>query len=361
MTPALLPFRWSDEFTIGRREGDRVFSRIMAMEISASGDLAVLDAGERAVTVWDAGGNETHRWGGRGGGPGPFMNPSGLAESASRLAIADGFAVMVLEVDGSVAKTFRLPATQVPLRPVIGSAGRVLALTFDFLAGELRLQRLDDDEVLWRRQAENLFEQRLFRPRPVLTVLSSDRVVLGMDARYELDVIDIAAGDVVGRVVRNLTPRVLTPSFKEKVRQYLANPGVAPPGWSSLLGDPGRTGLEQELIAEIEFPDTFPSIVHVFRGPPGGALWIRRGLGVEDELSPPVDPPDGGAPMWDVFDGTTYEYLGTVAPPEGFVPYAGDATRLAGVQKDALDGQAVRVIRVRQAPPAGRPRDALTY
>lgn len=345
----LLSAQWVDEFTVGHRDGDRVFSQVAAMEMTPSGDLIVLDAGERAITVWDAHGNETHHWGRQGEGPGEFMNPGGLAASNPLLAITDGLRVHSFEGDGTVVETLRLPGFQLTLRPVIDSSGRISVLTLSLLDGELRLQRLDDDEVLWRVPAENFLEQRLFRPRPVLTVLSGGRVALSLEARYAIDVIDLASGEVVGSIERDIAPRSITSSFARRVRGYLANPGSAPSGWSSVVGDPSRAALPDDAIDEIEFPATFPSILHVFRGPPGETVWVRRGLGVDDELAPPVDPPDGLGPMWDLFDGTTYDYMGAVQLPEGFIPYAGDATRLAGVQKNALDVQAVRVIRIHLA------------
>lgn len=241
------------------------------------------------------------------------------------------------------------------MRPVIDSSGRILVLTLNFLEGELRLQRLDDDEVLWRVPAENFLEQRLFRPRPNLTALSGGRVALNLDARYAVDIIDLTSGDMVGSIERDIAPRSITSSFARRVREYLANPGSAPSGWSSVVGDPNRSALPQDAIDEIEFPATFRSILHMFRGPPGETVWARRGLGVDDELAPPVDPPDGLAPMWDLFDGGTYDYMGAVQLPKGFIPYAGDATRLAGVQKNALDVQAVRVIRIHLAADQGKP------
>ncbi|WP_419167941.1 hypothetical protein [Candidatus Palauibacter sp.] len=51
MEQQLLSAQWVDEFMIGHRAGDRVFSQVAAMEMTPSGDLIVLDAGERAITV----------------------------------------------------------------------------------------------------------------------------------------------------------------------------------------------------------------------------------------------------------------------------------------------------------------------
>lgn len=49
---------------------------------------------------------------------------------------------------------------------------------------------------------------------------------------------------------------------------------------------------------------------------------------------------------YDLFDGDTYEYIGTVEIPEGLILMAGDATRIAGFQRGAFDVQSVRVLRV---------------
>ncbi len=352
MQQAPVEAQWAEEFTIGQRPGDRIFSQLVAMEVAAGGDLVALDAGERAVTVWDAGGNEIHRWGRQGEGPGEFTNPVGMALAGRRVAVADGLSVAVFDIGGDALETYALPGPQLALRPVFDAEGRVLVLAFDVIEGELRLLRLADGEVLWRVAAQNLLEQRLFRPRPVLAALSAGRVVLGLRAEYALDVVDSSPGDVLGTLGRDLVTRPLTGAFLRKVRDYLMDPGSAPSGWSSVLGDRGRPGLSREDVDAIEFPDLLPSVVHVFRGPPGETVWVRRGLGVDDALAPSVDPPDALNPMWDLFDAETHEYRTTVSLPGGFIPYAGDAARLAGIQTSPLDVQTVRVLRF-NLPSAG--------
>jgi len=132
--------------------------------------------------------------------------------------------------------------------------------------------------------------------------------------------------------------------FEDRLRLYLMNPGSAPVGWSSVLGT--RTeGVPRAMVDELEIPGTFRTVIHAFKGPPGETVWVRRGLGVGDDLAPPFDPPDH-APLWDLFDAERLEYSGTAGVPEGFIPYTGDARRLAGVQTNELGVQAVRVVRL---------------
>ncbi len=92
----------------------------------------------------------------------------------------------------------------------------------------------------------------------------------------------------------------------------------------------GNRRASASMLAMLDFPETFPMFGEAFPGP-NGSLWVRRGWGVGDDLSQPVDPPDGQAVSFDLFDMEGLEYRGTVIAPDGFLPIAGDDTRLAGI------------------------------
>ena len=355
----MLTVEWNDEYIVGHDGTGHAFALIAGIGFAPrpspglGSHVVVLDRMERSVTVWDDGGTKIQQWGGPGDGPGEFKNPNTLAVSGSGVvAVSDGSEVTLNRVaGGSSVRSISLPDLTLAFQPVFDSSGRVSVLSVNMMAAmsgnvELRLLRVDDHEVLWKVTARTFLSQRLFRPRPVLVRLSGDRVAVGLDFRYRLDIVDLNTGEELGRLGRNLLNRRIARDFRAKLRRYLMNPSEAPAGWSSLLPSGSLEAFTQADVDQIEFPDVFPAIVHAFRGPPGETVWVRRGLGVNDELASPVDPPDGGEPMWDLFDAETYRYMGTVKMPEGFIPYAGDSFRLAGVQTTAMGVQALRVARV---------------
>ena len=70
-------------------------------------------------------------------------------------------------------------------------------------------------------------------------------------------------------------------------------------------------------------------------------------MGVGDPLGPPPPAGDGWKfLLHDLFDGDSYEYIGTVETPDNITLMAGDATRVAGRHRDELGAHSVRVLRV---------------
>ena len=61
-------------------------------------------------------------------------------------------------------------------------------------------------------------------------------------------------------------------------------------------------------------------------------------------MSPPVDEMLETVRLYDLFSADTYQYIGTVEAPERMELVAGDAHRVAGVQKGEFDEQSVRVM-----------------
>ena len=349
----LLPLDLTDDFTVGHDVADRQFGSIVSMAISPDGHVIALDALNRSVTVWDASGSEVHHWGRQGDGPGELQTPTSVSVSRDlTIAIVDRDRVSLYELDGELVETHKLPANG--MFAAFDSSGRVVALTMDIFGMQFVLERPSDGASLWSRSMPEsfltpFFGPRLFGPRLVFARLSDGRAVVGADVGYRRAVIDLTNGRSVGTITREVPIRRVSDSFASRLRRYLLNPASAPAGWTSLLGT-RREGLPPEMVDEMDLPETFRVIIHVFRGPPGETVWVRRGLGVGDDLAPPADPPDH-APLWDLFDGATLVYEGTVGMPEGFVPYVGDDRRLAGVQTDRLGVRAVRVMSF-PAPPA---------
>ncbi len=53
-----------------------------------------------------------------------------------------------------------------------------------------------------------------------------------------------------------------------------------------------------------------------------------------------------GLVLYDLFDGDSYDYIGTIRAPPGITLMAGSSERIAGVHTDTLGVQSVRVLRV---------------
>ena len=65
--PRLLAFGFTEELHVGDDPSERQFADITSMAFSPSGELAVLDSREYAVSVFDLGGGEIAQWGNQGG------------------------------------------------------------------------------------------------------------------------------------------------------------------------------------------------------------------------------------------------------------------------------------------------------
>ncbi len=144
-----------------------------------------------------------------------------------------------------------------------------------------------------------------------------------MSDQYDLVVLDASTGHEVGRISREIPLRGPSDDFADR-----------------FLGD------MPELRGRVTIAETFPVITGVFTGPPDQTVWIRRGMGVGDSLAPPVgDMDDWTFLLYDLFSGETYEYLATVEIPPRLELMAGDATRVAGVQRSAMGEHTVRVMR----------------
>lgn len=337
-----LMFPLEDEFTVGHDSNDRQFGMIVAMAVSPEGHVVVLDALNRAVTVFDNMGNEVHHWGRQGNGPGELQSPTSVSISSDmRVAISDRNRVHLYQIDGEPIETLLVPnSTMVRF----DANGEPVVLALDILDMALVIARPDGTRVSSEELPES-FMGPFFGPRIIFATIGSGRAIFGVTTGYRLPVVDLSSGDQVGEIARDVPIRRVPGDFEDRLRRYLMNPGSAPGGWSSVLGT--RTeGMPLAMVDELDIPGTFRTIIHAFQGPPGETVWVRRGLGVGDDLAPPFDPPDH-APLWDLFQAETLEYTGTTGVPESFIPYAGDSQRLAGVQTNKLGVQAVRVLRLR--------------
>ena len=158
---------------------------------------------------------------------------------------------------------------------------------------------------------------------PVTDAIGGNRIVVGHSDRYDFAILDAGTGQEVGRIGRDVRVRAVTEDHKERVLDRLAT------------------------SAEVIFGATFPVATRVFAGPPGGMLWVRRHMGVGDELAPPIGEMDDSVlRLYDLFWSDGGGYHGTVEVPDDFLLMAGSPGLVAGVHRDELDRESVRVLRV---------------
>ena len=142
----------------------------------------------------------------------------------------------------------------------------------------------------------------------------------------------MSTGLTVGRIARDVTLRGPTDEFMENLREEMIQ----------------ISGEDAPLVQRLAPSDPFPVITNVLTGPPGNTIWIGRGTGIGEALASPVgnSMDDWTFQHYDLFDGDSYGYIGTVETPDNLLLMAGDATRIAGFQRGVFDIQAVRVLRV---------------
>lgn len=339
-----ISLRMSEVYEIGSEQDDVQFAQVRGMGYAASGELVVFD--DDYVVVLGAEGRLVHRWGGRGEGPQEFSVPTALAVSRSTgiLAISDGNRIKSFELDGNPTGAGHSlpPGTQAVILG-FGTAGDLGALTLDF-RGSAQLIRLPDGAVLRRYDSapglDGLVFQ-LFKARPAMAVSSDGKVFVTRGDEYVISVIDLSTGEAVGEVVRDVSVREVPQAFGERVRGYLGDPASAPPGWESIVGFSNQ-GLPVAITERMTFSSHFPVIGGMFVG--GGVLWVRRGVGVGDDLALPIEPPVVSH-AFDLFDTVNYRYMGTVVMDDGFVPVTLNDSYIAGFRKNSLDVPSVVVKR----------------
>ncbi len=338
-----LSVEFTEGFWIGDDPAERPFARIGSMAFGPDGRLVVVDRDEFAVVVFDRDGREVLAWGGEGEGPGEFeTEPYHVAVSGEgNVAVSSFRRVDVFTPEGVLIGQHVVEDYSVD-DLVFDRDGYVVAGVTSgraLLSEEeinTKLMRIRDLETLWSfptmpPQPDIAF----FTPGTFTAGLDHARFATAMDDRYEIDIRDPSTGGVVGRVTRNIEPRTVPEELKEGTRE-------------AMIGVAGDNSSTAELYENMVFGEKLFVLADAFLGPPNGAVWVRRGIGVEDELAPPVGNVvgDWSLQLYDLFDGDTYEYMGTVEVPEGLILEAGDSERIAGVHRDPLGVHSVRVLRV---------------
>ena len=338
----LLAAGFVDEYWVGDEPSEREFSDITSMAFSPDGDLAVLDSHEYAVSVFDRGGHEIARWGNEGEGPGEFaVNPFNVAVSNDGMVAVDNRTrVHLFTLDGVEIESRNLGGgwiTEVMFdgtgtlvvgwRPTAGSRGFMEPTSEQTM-------RLDNGEVLWTSpQLNALSAPEMWAPHVVQAGIGAGRIVVGMSNSYQMAVLAVSDGSELGRIGRNVPARGPSDEFTDNLRRILSE---------------AADGSVAEVFEALPIAETYPMIGTIFVGPPDRAIWVERLIGVDDSLAPPVGESmdDWTYRLYDLFDGGDYEYIGTVEIPKGIKLMASDGERVAGVHRNELDVESVRVLRV---------------
>ena len=349
--PLLLAASFTDEFHVGDQPSHRLFVDITSMAFAPDGRLVVLDREESAVTIFDIDGAEVARWGNQGDGPGEFREPpSELALSRDgRVAVQSFRRVDVLTLDGKPIGSHLLDTVNVR-EIAFDGRGDVVGRVERPEARDNRrehIMRLTDRELLWSAPPlPPMVDFEISPPHLEFVFLGMGRIAAGRSDEYDLTVLDANTGRKLGSINRDVALRTPSEAYLDALREEMR---------ADFQGE--ITPRISAALEQMPHAERFPVVTGGFAGPPGGrTVWIRRGMGVGDPLAPPPQPGGGRRfPLYDLFDGDSYEYLGTVEIPDGITLMAGDATRVAGRHRDELGVHSVRVLRVEVAIFAARP------
>lgn len=327
------------------------FAQIAALALVNDGPLVVLDRlADDAVAIFNEDGSLVHSWGQRGQGPGEMTLPQALAISdQGDVAVANGAIVSVHTLAGDLRRTLRVDG--MPSALAFDSLSQVVALVVPVPSTaspevEIRIERLADDVTFWRRSMPSVIRLVVPRPRLLMAARSGSNVVVGLGSAYEMAVVDVNDGRIIGRIARDTKVRPIDDGLAVRIADFLTGRRDPPEGWTSLIGVTGKAAVPVAMEELIEIAGNLPVLHYAFWGPPGSTLWVNRGIGIDDSFAPSAERPDDSLALYDLFREEDLEYIGTTRAPEGAILMAGDSSRVAAVVVDSLGVQSVRVMRV---------------
>lgn len=317
--------RPADVFRIGAMDGAdwEMFAGIRAAAFDADDNLYLLDGDNVRVLVFDARGRFVRQFGSRGGGPGEFQFPMGLAVlSDGSIAVSDlaNRAYIVFTPAGEHSRNISFdaelglqlgafaahPAGGIVSRANPGmqrSAAQAAATTSHIFRHPLEpgsaAVRLYDIPVAAPRVIENsgtadnrriamVRMDPVFGPRPLFGVLPDGSVAIQNETEYAVRIVD-SNGRVTRVLARAQEPRRVTQrdrdAWQERQRDgdgatmisVATTAGAAGGGTRvSVGGGPGGPGGAAALALEnVPFAE-FMAVVTGLRADPQGRLWVQR-------------------------------------------------------------------------------------
>jgi hypothetical protein len=311
------PVAWS----VGVAEGadHEMFGEVTAVAFDARDNLYVLDRMNTRVMVYDRNGRFVRQIGSRGGGPGEFQAPLGLAVAPDgTVYVSDPMrrAVSIFAPDGTFVRNAPVTAGGMALGMAAAyhPAGGLVAVARggvdrdaiargNFSASSattpLVMTPFDGGEPVtlfeipraWRQEGSTTqagerthirittAQPPTFTPPILFGVLPGGETVLGYTPGYTLRVLD-AQGRTLRYLQRPYRPRPATERDRQRARErelerLRSGEGVIAIGG----GDPGMAArVRQQREAEVEnmqFADTIPALA-ALRITGSGTLWIER-------------------------------------------------------------------------------------
>ncbi|HEX2189596.1 MAG TPA: 6-bladed beta-propeller, partial [Longimicrobiaceae bacterium] len=318
-----LALRTTPVYSVGKAEGNdsEMFTRVDQVAFDRADNLYVLDGGANRVLVFDRAGRFVRQLGKRGGGPGEFMAPLGMAVTPDgSVAVADlghrGYSVfspdgryqrsiafvdpwmpdmmngrMTAHPRGGVVATVRPAPTMLP--GARGSSEVTPILWQPFGEGAKPVTFFDSPvevnistEAGSAQQGQRAVSLRRMIPSftPPLTwsVLPGGAVVVTNTPGYTLKVMD--GGRPVRYIQKPLRVRKVTERDRDRERKRLREVFTSGAGMRSFtIGGGGAAprprGLSQEQIerslSELQFADVIPEIQDI-RVDGAGRIWVER-------------------------------------------------------------------------------------
>jgi hypothetical protein len=326
--------------------GPRQFHRIQHVHIDAHGRVWVADGQSGELRIFDSDGSHWKTRGGQGEGPGEFLRIRLLGsfrsdsvaawdQGTGRLTIFDG--------EGEFVRSRRIPSGDNPLaiaRDVFGDgtllsqvariipAGSIEA--GQILGDSVRLTRIDLESSTQRPQGDALGPLWVWTGRNQISVpftinasfdVLDESVHLVSGSSFRIQVFE--DGDLseiygVAREVREVSEADIA-AYREIAQQY--TPESRRSDYLSVLGHPMRPSVLPAYSRLVVATD--------------GYVWAQ------------IYSPDLLAPAtWDVFNGAR-EWVGQVETPESFMAMSITKGSVAGVWRDDLGVEHVRVYRIR--------------
>lgn len=378
-----LNVRATPVYSVGTAEGREweMFTRVAQVAFDRADNLYVLDAGANRVLVFDRAGRFVRQVGKKGGGPGEFLAPLGLAVLADgTLAVSDlgHRSYSLFSADGRFVRSVAFGEEWMPMMSGIAAHPRGGVVTpvrpappMQLAGGAAGLKDLDSTPLVWQRLDEGAKPVRLydapqewkvqqsasppsggqqrmsfrmtgppaFSPPLAWGMLGDGGMVVSHTSGYTLRVLD-ANGRVARYVQKPMRVRKVTADDRERAREERREMLLTGTGVQVITAGSGgggrRAGFSREMVEEqvrgMEFAEVMPAIQGL-QVDGAGRIWVHR-TGERWGQPGPIDvvTPDG-------------RYLGTVTGlrlPSAFSP----SGRAAYVETDDLGVQRVAVRQV---------------
>ena len=346
-------------------DGDTVlFGSIRSLNVLESGRMAVADEQSVVVSVFDSGGELTHRFGGRGEGPGEFRAIWDLFDCANDTVIVQhGPELNVFGGDGEFVRRFTSSGAGVVWglrvvhpdchefiadRRVDGGTPppgqdwllrRVLVRTdHSFLDVDTIAIEVDGEMYTGFLEGEEVPAVLPWTPVTVNVHFRGDEVVVGFGRLAELRVYALQTG--LHQLFRwHATPDPIAAADHER---YSAKRSA----FLARRGDNPYTRFSFPALRELPRIPTSRPVFDGFLIDDRCNIWVRHfpktALGIQDQL-PPVDPPP--VETWTVLDSAGI-WLGPIRLPERFAAHDVANGRVYGVHTAAEGIETVRVYRI---------------